>query len=313
MQVCVQKQNQSQRSVSSDLLRSKTAAPGSNHHAHPILPLRRTIGNQAAQRLLQNNADELEVGSANTTSPRCAHDFSRIPVYAPGKIQTGLPAVSGGSSFAVTDHPQQIAREKEPTEQVRIGGPAPEQSPADQLQNEPERPHACVVTAQIPSYISSMALFDNVVAWKTIVDIEWRPPQGEREPMHKMAYCNCACGEYRQYVKGHIIRNGRRFDIGLCGGAKLQEDTYQEDGDAKMGVCYGHRDRKESPNDIFDSPNRESGCHYEGKDEPHLRGKPGDMVDFDLKFKGQTYDNCLDKFGQIHEWPFTYKGPLLGP
>jgi hypothetical protein len=110
----------------------------------------------------------------------------------------------------------------------------------------------------------------------------------------------------------HIFRNGQRFDIGLCDGAKLEENTWHEDGDAETGLCFGHRDRKETTNDKFDQPNREWGCHYHGKDEPKVRGKPGDMIDVDLKFKGQTYDNCQDKFGQIHEWAFTYKGPLGG-
>ena len=65
---------------------------GHSHEVNSILHLQRTIGNQAVQRLLQANAEELNTGSATTASPRFAHDFSRIPVYAsaPGGIQTKL-------------------------------------------------------------------------------------------------------------------------------------------------------------------------------------------------------------------------------
>src|SRR5207249_4351637 len=108
------------------------------------------------------------------------------------------------------------------------------------------------------------------------------------EPIHAITYCDCACGEYRQYVKGHILRNGQRFDLELCAGAKLEETVWHEDADPSVGLCPGHRDHKENKNDVFDRPNREWGCHYHGTDEPKVPGKPGDMIDVDLRFKGQT-------------------------
>jgi hypothetical protein len=166
----------------------------------------------------------------------------------------------------------------------------------------PPSKEACVVTEQIPIKKMPVTVFDDLVLMQFDVDIEWKADDK----------CDCACGEYRQFVKGHILKNNQSFNIGLCGGAKLEEDVWHEDGDAQTGLCYGHRDRKESNNDIFDKPDRASGCHYHGKDEPSVPGKAGDDIDVDLKFKGQTYDKCLGKFGKIHEWSFTYKGKLGG-
>jgi len=166
----------------------------------------------------------------------------------------------------------------------------------------PESKEACVVKEEIPIITTPVVVFDDKVLMQTDVDIEWKAND----------QCDCACGEYRQFVKGHILKNNQSFNIGLCDGAKLEESVWHEDGDAQTGFCPGHRDRPEIKNDIFDQPNRESGCHYHGKDEPSVPGKSGDMIDVDLKFKGQTFDKCLGKFGKIHEWSFTYKGSLSG-
>lgn len=167
----------------------------------------------------------------------------------------------------------------------------------------PPSKKACVVKEQIPIITKPVVVFDDGVFMQTGVDIEWKTDSN----------CDCACGEYRQFVKGHIFKNGKRFDIDLCDGAKLEESTWHEDGDQQAkNFCMGHRDRKENKNDIFDRPDRASGCHYHGKDEPSVPGKAGDAIDVDLKFKGQTFDKCSDTFGAIHEWSFTYKGPLGG-
>ncbi|WP_217999502.1 hypothetical protein, partial [Rhodococcus wratislaviensis] len=160
--------------------------------------------------------------------------------------------------------------------------------------------HACVIKEQIPIITQPVLVFDNQVVMQTDVDIEWQ--EG----------CVCQCGEYRQFVKGHIIRNGARLDLPLAWGAKLEENVWHEDGDPALNYVPGHRDRPGSSNDVFDRPNRQQGCHYHGKDEPRVPGRRGDIIDVDLKFKGQTFDTCHNKWGQIHEWSFTYKGPLGG-
>jgi hypothetical protein len=54
--------------------------------------LQRTIGNQALQRVLKTDAQELEAGSTGAASPRFGHDLSPIPIRPPvgGAIQTKL-------------------------------------------------------------------------------------------------------------------------------------------------------------------------------------------------------------------------------
>jgi len=72
-----------------------------SHDVNSILHLQRTIGNQAVQRLVQANAEELHRGSATTASTRFAHDFSRIPIHCPvaGAIQTKLAISQPGDEY----------------------------------------------------------------------------------------------------------------------------------------------------------------------------------------------------------------------
>ena len=76
---------------------AKSTVPGrahfrQSHEVNSILHLQRTIGNQAVQRLLQANAEELKAGLTGTAPPRFWNDFSRIPIHPPaaGTIQTKL-------------------------------------------------------------------------------------------------------------------------------------------------------------------------------------------------------------------------------
>jgi hypothetical protein len=50
---------------------------------NPIVDLQPAIGNRAVQRIPQSDAEELEARPTAATSPRLAHDFSRIPLYPP--------------------------------------------------------------------------------------------------------------------------------------------------------------------------------------------------------------------------------------
>jgi hypothetical protein len=64
MQTFAQKQNQPQKPVSHNVARPNMAISGTNHREHPTLLLQRTIGNQAAQRMLQTYTEELIVQQA---------------------------------------------------------------------------------------------------------------------------------------------------------------------------------------------------------------------------------------------------------
>src|SRR5215475_15736700 len=106
MQTFVPKQNQPQKRDSSSLAWSNTASSGAapsgaDLHSHPILRLQRTIGNQAVQRMLQTNAEELEVGLSSTVSPLFGRGLSRTPIHSPAAaaIQTKLAVSKPGDIY----------------------------------------------------------------------------------------------------------------------------------------------------------------------------------------------------------------------
>jgi len=115
--------------------------------------------------------------------------------------------------------------------------------------------------------------------------------------------CCCACCEYRQYVKGEFKLGGVVQDHMLPGG-KLKKAAFQEDGvpaptglpgyAAGQPAFYGHRADAGFANDVYDTPNRATGCKYKGKDAPGIRGYRGPAAKFEahLEFRGQIIDTC---------------------
>lgn len=74
---------------------------GQSLEVSSMLRLQRTIGNQAMQRMLQTNAEELEVGLASTALPHVAHDFSQIPLHPkwPANVHAKLTVGPPGNIF----------------------------------------------------------------------------------------------------------------------------------------------------------------------------------------------------------------------
>src|ERR1017187_4302968 len=74
---------------------------GQSREVTSILHLQRTIGNQAVQRMLQTDAEELEAELAGTATRRFGHDFSAIPIHASAAkaIQTKLAINKPGDSY----------------------------------------------------------------------------------------------------------------------------------------------------------------------------------------------------------------------
>ena len=101
MRTFAQKQNQPQKPVSSSLARPKMPTSGPACRDHPIVNLNRTIGNQAAQQMLQTDTKELEAGLTGAASARFGHDFSQIPIHPPagGTIQTKLAINKRGDKY----------------------------------------------------------------------------------------------------------------------------------------------------------------------------------------------------------------------
>lgn len=81
MRTFAPKQNQPQTQPFSRLARPRPATSGPDLHAHPILHLQPTLGNQAVQRLLQAKPDDLEARSSIIDVTRFAHDVGPIPMH----------------------------------------------------------------------------------------------------------------------------------------------------------------------------------------------------------------------------------------
>src|SRR4029434_8976794 len=69
------------------------------HDPNSIINLQRTIGNQAAQRLLQ--AHDIEALNAGMTSTPSPHDFSRVPIQprSAGALQAKLQINKPGDQY----------------------------------------------------------------------------------------------------------------------------------------------------------------------------------------------------------------------
>jgi hypothetical protein len=235
-------------------------------------------------------------GEARQRADELTHD-EEPSVLALGRWQSLQREVDDGVSREVAG-PDQSSFEGVSPDQPAI----PESS--DQVKSG-SAPHACVIGEQIPIRTRSIYSTDKGVGMRTDVDITWQPANpGEIGP--PIPYCACSCGEYRQYVKGHILRNGVSVEPTVADGATLEESTWHEDGPK----TYGHRDRDARPGNAFAEPDRDSGCHFHAWDYPEVYADPGDTLDVDVQFKGQTYDKCLERFGPIREWSFAYKGIL---
>jgi Domain of unknown function (DUF4157) len=168
-------------------------------------------------------------------------------------------------------------------------------------------PGACVVREEIPASRSGIINGGGTVGERFQVAIQWgNSPAAARDKPG--SYCDCSCGEYRQYVKGHFIVNGNRETAHLWGGAVLEDNVYHEDGlDKNPAARYGHRGEPITMDEEY-RPDRENGCNYIGRDFPRVMiGSDTDML---FQFKGQTYDTCNQTFGPIHEWEVGYVGPI---
>ncbi|MDL1963327.1 MAG: DUF4157 domain-containing protein, partial [Deltaproteobacteria bacterium] len=101
MRTFAQKQKSSQQTTSAKSTIPSRAHFGQSREVNSILHLQRAIGNQAMQRMLQTNAEELDVGLASTVSPRFMHYFSQIPLHpeSPSNVQAKLTVGPPGDIY----------------------------------------------------------------------------------------------------------------------------------------------------------------------------------------------------------------------
>lgn len=220
--------------------------------------------------------------------PRFGHDFSRVRVHTDARATQSAVTANALTITPLLSTAPKLQRQGTSHE----GGGTP---------------GACVTREEILASRSGILNGGGVVGERTTVGIQWRnSPEADRDKPG--SYCDCACGEYRQYVKGHLFINGNRETMNLWGGAVLEDNVYHEDGrDKDPTARYGHRREPLKMDEDF-QPDRENGCTYIGRDFPRVMiGSDTDML---FQFKGQTYDTCNQTFGPIHEWEVRYNGPI---
>ena len=101
-------------------------------------------------------------------------------------------------------------------------------------------------------------------------------------------------GEYRQYVKGTVKKNGETLEHELSTGVQMAADSFKEDGDGE--TRYGHRGKygDGGVGNKYTNLN-EKGSKYECHDSPGFDNGYGylddsDSVEVDMYFKGELID-----------------------
>jgi len=101
MRTFAQKPKGSQQATSAKSTKPGQSLLGQRRNVYSILQLQRTIGNQAVQRLLHSNVEELEAGSTTIATTGFGHDFSRIPIFSPSRLpdQSKLTVSTPGDMY----------------------------------------------------------------------------------------------------------------------------------------------------------------------------------------------------------------------
>ena len=100
MRTLAQKPKAAQQTASAKYTIPGPVHSGQNRALISILHLQHTMGNQAVQRLPQNNAEELSTGWIGKRPPCFGHAFSRIPINSPsaGVLQSKLAVNTSGDA-----------------------------------------------------------------------------------------------------------------------------------------------------------------------------------------------------------------------
>lgn len=117
MRTFAQKQKAAQQTKAAISAKPDRALFGRNPNAHSIVHSQRTIGNQAVQRFLEANTEEVESGT--TEIVHFGHDFSRVPIHTPAvkAVQTKLAINKPGDEYEQEADrvAEQVMRMVEPT------------------------------------------------------------------------------------------------------------------------------------------------------------------------------------------------------
>ena len=230
------------------------------------------------------------------------HEFSKIRLVKGDHVdQTAGMDHARQALFTDFGNPQRPAIFR-----TANGQPSGQAAPKSQPASAPDagaapspstaQPHACVVSERIPEGRTGVMALQGQVNDYFQMNVDWT---------NSGPGCDCRCGEYRQFVKGHIRVNGKNQQKRLFGGAVLEENNYHEDADDD-GKPYGHRDGSDSNLDRFSHPDRGTGCSYRGRDMPGAAINSGVHLDLLLTFKGQSFDVCKNTLGKVNEWTVSF-------
>lgn len=252
-------------------------------------------------------------GAAEVSSETATLSIARTPGdgrsrswdRGPGRLRQELsPASTGTPTAEEVEDPAPILAEP--------AGPAPlgVEPPA----GLPGQPGACLVNAAMPySRSGILRSSTGTVGEKFEVRAEWRsdPALGRGET----SYCAAECGEYHQFVKGHMRSSANKDGSNLkdvsakiFGGVALDENVFQEDGlDSNPKARYGHRNEPRTMDEQYD-PTRATGPRYVGRDFPNV--SIGTFADIDLTFLGKLVDTCNRTESVSDPWRVQYRGVI---
>jgi outer membrane protein OmpA-like peptidoglycan-associated protein len=195
---------------------------------------------------------------------------------------------------------------------------------------------ACPVSTQLPEGKKVIDTTQPFVDYPFDMKVVFQQESPDKSP-----YCDCNCGEYRQYVSGFFERDDETGKVKrprhvIAWGKVLHPNVMQEDGPDPYGHRYDEnlarartgknvrrltkdaarpflRENREgiktptNPQAVFDrfAPDREDGCTYEGKDSPGFRYSPlAEEIHMHLKFRAGPIDACNGnrEVGEWKEW-----------
>jgi hypothetical protein len=144
------------------------------------------------------------------------------------------------------------------------------------------------------------------------VQAEWRSLVG---PRGEASYCAAECGEYHQFIKGHMLSSPNQdgsnlTDVSpkLFSGLSLDENQFGEDGrDTNPDARYGHRNEPQTMSEKYE-PNRQAGTKYTGNDFPNV--SIGTFADIDVTFRGDVVDTCNNTVNLSNTWRVQYRGVI---
>ena len=199
-------------------------------------------------------------GSTTGATGFPAHDFARLPIVAPASPQTRSTTES---------------REGEVVTWTQALAPGPDAGVA-------AANHCRLTGATFTSIPPPMTMFARLNGSRLEAPFVMRATFDTPIP------CNCANGEYRQYVRGSFTSGGAPVTHMLGPGRPMSATVFQEDGDVGAGTVYGHRAIPGTKSRFV--PDQAGGCQFEGEDEPGITAASGTAVTMQLDFRGELID-----------------------